>query len=116
MDQVELFGLHGTHVVVTGASGGIGLATVELFYNLGARITAHGNTNTSALKGLSERLQNQLNIVAADGTKETDVISFYEAAKECYGPPDVLVGIHMPRMKLTRSLSWDFRDFRAFHR
>ena len=93
MDQVDLFGLKGAHVVITGASGGIGLATVELFYKLGARITAHGNTNPSTLRALSERMRNRLNIVSADATKEEDLVKFYETATDYYGPPDVLVGI-----------------------
>ena len=96
MDQVELFGLKGTHVGITGASGGIGLATAELFYKLGARITAHGNTNTTALEELRVRMQGhagQLNIVAADATKEEDVVRFYEESRSKFGAPDVLVGI-----------------------
>lgn len=95
MDQVDLFGLKDAHVVITGASGGIGLATVELFHKLGAKITAHGNTNTSALLEARERMQNNVNVVFADATKEDEVIWFYEAAKSCYGPPDVLVGIQI---------------------
>jgi len=93
MDQAELFGLRGAHVVITGASGGIGLATVELLYKLGARITAHGNTNTSALEELRVRMQGQLIIVAADATKEEDVVRFYAQSKIKFGAPDVLVGI-----------------------
>ena len=44
MTDIDLFGLKGAHVVITGASGGIGIATVKLFDQLGAHISAHRHT------------------------------------------------------------------------
>lgn len=111
MDQADIFGLRGTHVIITGASGGIGLPTVDFFHTLGAQITAHANTNSSALTELKTRMHmgDRLNIISANATNEEDIIEFYKAAKEVYGPPEVLVGIIMKAPAVTDvSLSWDF--------
>jgi NAD(P)-dependent dehydrogenase (short-subunit alcohol dehydrogenase family) len=91
MADIDLFGLHGTHVVITGASGGIGLATVKLFGKLGARISAHGNTKTELLESISKS-PCSMNIIRADATSEEDVALFYKQACERFGPPEVLVG------------------------
>ena len=49
--DIDLFGLKGAHVVITGASGGIGIATVKLFDRLGAHISAHRNTQQDVQAG-----------------------------------------------------------------
>src|SRR5271170_7889569 len=93
MVDIDLFGLKDTHVVITGASGGIGLATVELFDKLGARITAQANTQAKLLRTFPQTTH-KLNILTADATNEAQIENFYkEACSESgYGPPDVLVG------------------------
>lgn len=88
MTDVDLFGLKDAHVVITGASGGIGLAVVELFKKLGSKISAHGNRQTSLLAP-----SEFVNPIKADATNETEVEDFYKEACQKFGPPDVLVGI-----------------------
>lgn len=116
MDQADLFGLQGAHVIITGASGGIGLATVDLFHTLGARITAHTNTNTTSLQELKTRkcIGDDIHILTANATNEEDIIAFYHAAMEKDGPPQVLVGtiVDLTPLVTDVSLSWDFRNQR----
>ena len=88
MADIDLFGLKGAHVVITGASGGIGIATVKLFDQLGARISAHRNTQTAVLADIA----GSLNVIQADATNEADVERFYKTACDSFGAPDVLVG------------------------
>jgi NAD(P)-dependent dehydrogenase (short-subunit alcohol dehydrogenase family) len=95
MTDIDLFGLKGVHVVITGASGGIGAATVKLFDKLGAHISAQAFTNAEVLKDLEKTTQSPLNIIRADGTKEDDVEAFYRTSIMAHGPPEVLVGIMM---------------------
>lgn len=94
--DIDLFGLKGAHVVVTGASGGIGLATIKLFYQLGANISAHGNNNTKALESAIEHSAGRLNILKADATNDKEVEVFYEEACHHFGAADILVGTHQP--------------------
>jgi NAD(P)-dependent dehydrogenase (short-subunit alcohol dehydrogenase family) len=91
MTDVDLFGLKGAHVVITGASGGIGIATVKLFDQLGARISAHRNTQKDVHAGTT----NSLNVIQADATNEADVERFYNVACEKFGAPDILVGMQV---------------------
>jgi NAD(P)-dependent dehydrogenase (short-subunit alcohol dehydrogenase family) len=95
MTDIDLFGLKGVHVVITGASGGIGAAAVKLFDKLGANISAQAFTNSGVLKDLEETTQFPLTIIRADVTKEDDVEAFYRTSIMAHGPPQVLVGIMM---------------------
>jgi NAD(P)-dependent dehydrogenase (short-subunit alcohol dehydrogenase family) len=40
----RLFGMHGKHVIVTGASSGMGAAVAELFVAVGARVVVAATT------------------------------------------------------------------------
>ena len=87
MSETDLFGLKDVHAVITGASGGIGLETVRLFTNLGARITAHYHLRSGTLKDYPH-----VNPVRADATDEGEVENLYRNAIEENGTPEVLVG------------------------
>ena len=87
MSESDLFGLKNAHVVITGASGGIGLETVRLFTELGARITAHYNLRIGALDNCTH-----VNAIRADATQEEEVEKFFTSASEKNGPAEVLVG------------------------
>ncbi|KIM41997.1 hypothetical protein M413DRAFT_142708 [Hebeloma cylindrosporum] len=86
-------GLEGVHVLITGASGGIGLETAELFHNQGAIVTAHYHSSYAPLKrfeGLSAKRQ----AIKADLTKEQEVIALFKSAQSTYGPVQILVINH----------------------
>jgi len=84
------FGLQNVHVLITGAAGGIGLETVHTFRQLGARVTAHYNSNIGQLAELPDVVSLQ-----ADVRDEESVNSLLEhAAERNGGPVSVLVVNH----------------------
>ncbi|PWY99647.1 NAD(P)-binding protein [Testicularia cyperi] len=74
------FGLKDVHVLVSGASGGIGIETAKMFLAAGARVTAHYNSaareidTTPGLVGIK-----------ANVTSESDVKSLFDSAAEKQG-------------------------------
>jgi len=76
------FGLSGVHVLISGASGGIGFETTLIFLAAGAKVTAHYNTTPRLLSSLS-------GVVAlkADVTSESDVASLFSSAEAAQGMP-----------------------------
>jgi NAD(P)-dependent dehydrogenase (short-subunit alcohol dehydrogenase family) len=84
------FGLKDVHVLVTGAAGGIGLESVKLFQQLGARVTAHYNSKLGNLEGLTDVVSLQ-----ADVRDEASVHNLLKhAAEQNGGPVSVLVVNH----------------------
>ena len=49
--------LKGQHILVTGATGGIGKAVVEALYKEGSKITLHGFRNTKTAETLIQAIQ-----------------------------------------------------------
>jgi hypothetical protein len=90
--ETELFGLRGSHVIVTGASGGIGLATVRLFVKLGAKVSAQGNTNLKTLEEFGEDVYP----IVADVRDDIAIQDFFMEATKKFEVPDVLVGLSPP--------------------
>ncbi|TFK84441.1 NAD(P)-binding protein [Polyporus arcularius HHB13444] len=90
------FGLHNVHVLITGASGGIGLATARLFLKVGARVTAHYNTKSATLDPLVQEFgADRARALQADLTQEDAVRQlFVSASAEPYGPVQVVVINH----------------------
>ncbi|KAG1750356.1 NAD(P)-binding protein [Suillus paluster] len=87
-------GLKGVHVLVTGASGGIGLETVKLFCALGANVTAHYNSQFGPIQ---ELLASNINIqhVQANLSQEEAVVAMFESLSTMpYGPVQVAVVNH----------------------
>lgn len=83
--------LTGKSAIVTGAAGGIGRTTAELFAQEGADV-ALVDLNSSALdeiKNASEH-QDKIITVEADVTNEDDVANYVAKAKEAFGRIDVL--------------------------
>ncbi|KAF9791875.1 NAD-P-binding protein [Thelephora terrestris] len=89
-------GFKGTHVLVTGASGGIGLETARQFLVHGAKVTAHYNTNASSLDGLvGEFGTDRIQILQADlGDEGDNLLLFRKMAEGGFGPAQVIVVNH----------------------
>ncbi|KAG2357759.1 hypothetical protein BDR07DRAFT_1362885 [Suillus spraguei] len=87
-------GLKGVHVLVTGASGGIGLETVKLFCTLGANVTAHYNSQFGPIQDLLASNTN-LQHVQANLSQEQAVVAMYESLSTMpHGPVQVVVVNH----------------------
>jgi NAD(P)-dependent dehydrogenase (short-subunit alcohol dehydrogenase family) len=76
------FGLTGLHVLITGASGGIGIALVRTFLELGAKVTAHYNTTPRELSAVTD---SKLVALQADVTSEDAVQKLFEQAQSKQG-------------------------------
>ncbi|KIK57549.1 hypothetical protein GYMLUDRAFT_172579, partial [Collybiopsis luxurians FD-317 M1] len=88
--------LQGVHVLITGASGGIGLETVKVFLEQGAKVTAHFNTNSASLRPLDSKFSaDQLFCAQAELTSEPSVESLFASAQSHFGiPVQVLIVNH----------------------
>lgn len=84
------FGLSGVHVLITGAAGGIGLETVKTFCSLGARVTAHYNSNIGELANLKDIVPLQADVRNEEAVKKL----FTDASEKKGGPVSVLVVNH----------------------
>lgn len=84
-------GLKNKHVLITGASGGIGVELTKLFLNEGSRVTAAYHRSTTGLKRIVHDWQRQAIMVAADIRSEAEVKSLFEQANTAFGRVDVLV-------------------------
>lgn len=83
-------GLENVHVLVTGAAGGIGLQTVHTLRQLGARVTAHYNSNIGELAALRDIVA-----IQADVRDEIGVQNLLkDAANKNGGPVSVLIVNH----------------------
>ncbi|EED83577.1 predicted protein [Postia placenta Mad-698-R] len=98
--------LNDVHVLVTGASGGIGLATCRLYLTAetysgvgleeqGAKITAHYNTTSSTLDPLvAEYGPTRVRTIQANLAQEEDAIRMMNVKTEGFGAVQVLVVNH----------------------
>ncbi|KAJ3563108.1 hypothetical protein NP233_g9155 [Leucocoprinus birnbaumii] len=88
-------GLEGVHVLVTGASGGIGLEITRLFADQGARVTAHYNTNSATLQPLlSQYGSEKIQALQANLTNEPSVTKLFNEASSSFGAVQVLILNH----------------------
>ncbi|KAK7030266.1 hypothetical protein VNI00_014283 [Paramarasmius palmivorus] len=86
--------LHDVHVLITGASGGIGLETTKLFLEQGAVVTAHYNTTSSTLQDLLATYPQKLHLGQADLTSEDSVRSLFTQAQAALGTIHIAVINH----------------------
>lgn len=84
------FGFHGRVVLVTGAGGGIGAATVRLLVREGARVAAM-DRDAGALTALDDLGSDMVLQIAADVTKEAQVERAVLSTVERFGGLDILV-------------------------
>lgn len=89
--------LRNVHVLITGAAGGIGLATTKQFLTHGALVSAHYRSTKATLESdaqCSRAIQEGRSIcVQGDVTREEDVERMFSEAEKAMGRPvAVLVG------------------------
>ncbi|TFK37527.1 NAD-P-binding protein [Crucibulum laeve] len=88
-------GLTGVHVLVTGASGGIGLEATRLYLEQGARVTAHYNTTSSTLHPLLSKYGlDKIHAIQANLTIEEDTEQLLSNASRVFGTVQVIVINH----------------------
>jgi NAD(P)-dependent dehydrogenase (short-subunit alcohol dehydrogenase family) len=73
------------HVIVTGAAGGIGSALARRFHAAGARVVL---TDLAGADAVSGELERSLSL-AADMTREADIVAMIDAAENAFGPVDL---------------------------
>jgi NAD(P)-dependent dehydrogenase (short-subunit alcohol dehydrogenase family) len=84
-------GLSEKHVIVTGASGGIGLEVTRMFLAEGARVTGTYNRSVEPLNDIKKDWPDQFLDVRIDQTLDDDVRRLFEEANRKFGRVDVLV-------------------------
>ncbi|MBY8997129.1 MAG: SDR family oxidoreductase [Candidatus Thorarchaeota archaeon] len=84
-------GLSGKHVIVTGASGGIGLEVTRMLLAEGARVTGTYNRSAKALDDINRDWADYFIDVKVDQTSEDEVRSLFEMANRSFGRVDVLI-------------------------
>jgi NAD(P)-dependent dehydrogenase (short-subunit alcohol dehydrogenase family) len=84
-------GLKNKHVLITGASGGIGLELTSLFLSEGSRVTAAYHHSPAELKRIGREWPKQMIAVSADIRDEAQVKSLFEQANASFGRADVLI-------------------------
>lgn len=81
--------LDGKVALITGAASGIGLGTTELFVSEGASVVAADVQDEKGAR-LEERFKDRVAYVRCDVTKETEIATACEAAKDRFGGLDIL--------------------------
>ncbi|UCE11480.1 MAG: SDR family oxidoreductase [Candidatus Thorarchaeota archaeon] len=84
-------GLHKKHVVLTGASGGIGTELTRLLLDEGANVTGSFYSSKRELAELLSQYPDQLSVVKTDIREEADVKGLFVRANDAFGRADVLV-------------------------
>src|SRR5690606_9511535 len=93
MKQIATPALEDRHVLITGASKGIGLEVARLVLDAGARVTLlarNGERLAAAAASLSADAQ-RVHTVQADITDEKAIEIAFEAARARFGPISILV-------------------------
>ncbi|MHA2026681.1 MAG: SDR family NAD(P)-dependent oxidoreductase [Candidatus Thorarchaeota archaeon] len=106
-------GLAGKHILITGASGGIGLVTARLFLSEGAKVTGTFNRSAEPLQGLVSDYSDSLKIIKVDQTSEDDVRNLFTKANQSFGRVDVLVAnaaISVPEGQSIQDMTLDRWD------
>lgn len=78
-------------VLITGASGGIGLATAELFAEQGTRLILHYHRNAQPLQPLQSRHGDSVLAAAADLRDEQQTEQLFAAGLKKFGRIDAIV-------------------------
>lgn len=84
-------GLSGKHILITGASGGIGLVATQIFLSEGAKVTGTYNQSAEPLQKIKSEWSDSFAIVKVDQSSEEEVRSLFDKANQTFGRVDVLV-------------------------
>ncbi|KAI8999797.1 NAD(P)-binding protein [Gaertneriomyces semiglobifer] len=87
-------GFNNRTVLITGASGGIGLKTAECFLRQGAKVVLQYHTCPSALKALLDAFPERTLAWKANLANENDVHQLFACATCRFGPVELLVACH----------------------
>jgi 3-oxoacyl-[acyl-carrier protein] reductase len=83
--------LQGQTVLITGATGGIGQATVQAFIDEGAHVAAHYHANEAAANALRERHGDSISVHQADLRDEAAVDAMFTDVIGRWGRVDALI-------------------------
>ncbi len=83
--------LQGKCVLITGASGGIGLATARAFAAEGCRLVLHYHRNRRPLDDLTKQLSTDSTAISADLRDEDEAQRLFDEALGSFGRIDTLV-------------------------
>jgi len=84
-------GFQNKHVVVTGASGGIGFDVISFFLAEGAKVTACYRSDPKNIATLTDSNPERLNVVKVDVRNESEVEFLFRNANTVFGRVDVAV-------------------------
>ncbi|MHA1576807.1 MAG: SDR family NAD(P)-dependent oxidoreductase [Candidatus Thorarchaeota archaeon] len=84
-------GFQGRHVVITGASSGIGFDSTSLFLKEGANVTACYKSDRRNLVTLADSYPERMNVVKADVRNESEVEFLFAEAARVFGRVDCTV-------------------------
>ena len=93
-------GLKDKVVLVTGAAGGIGRATIKSFSEEGAKVVIHRHSNKRSVDDLIAELKAEYLVVDGDITGEVDIARFFGEAVKKFGQIDIVVanaGVAFPK-------------------
>ena len=106
--------LKGKVAVITGAASGIGLATVELFIEEGARVLA-ADVQEDAGHALEQRFPGVLRFARCDVTEPPQILHAIDSAAEHFGGLDILFSNAGAAGSLTGVENWDAVAWDATH-
>jgi NAD(P)-dependent dehydrogenase (short-subunit alcohol dehydrogenase family) len=106
--------LDGKVAVITGAASGIGLATVELFVEQGARVLA-ADVQDEAGRALEQRFPGVVRFVRCDVTQPPQIKQAIDAAAEYFGGLDILFSNAGAGGSLAGVENWDAAAWDATH-
>ncbi|KAJ1858655.1 hypothetical protein LPJ73_001884 [Coemansia sp. RSA 2703] len=86
--------LSGVHVFITGAAGGVGVATSRAFLEQGAKVTLQYNSSKTTLEPLAAEYPDTTFLVQARVDNEEQAAKAFEESIAALGPIQVLVSNH----------------------
>ena len=83
--------LKNKHIIVTGASGGIGTEITNLFLLEGCKVSAQFFTKQDTLQKFVSEYPSMIQTISADLRRESDVENMFKKATEKFGRVDILI-------------------------